>query len=126
MRPGMAVVMDGSLFLCTQATHVTPGNLRAFVQVKLKKISDGVTVEKRLRATEEIEQAFLDRRAMEYLYSDNTGHILMDMQSYDQVTAPDDLIGGLIKFFRPNTPLTALLHDGKVVTIALPTAVALT
>ena len=81
MRPGMAVTMDGTLFICTRATHVTPGNLRAFVQAKLKRISDGVIIEKRLRSTEEVEQAFLDRREMEYLYSDNTGHILMDMQT---------------------------------------------
>jgi elongation factor P len=126
MRPGMAVTMDGTLFICTQAAHVTPGNLRAFVQAKLKRVSDGVILEKRLRATEEIEQAFLDRREMEYLYSDNTGHILMDTKSYDQITVPDELIGGLIKFFKPNTPLTTLTNEGKVVTIELPKTVELT
>jgi len=126
MRQGMAVIMDGELYVCTQATHVTPGNLRAFVQVKLKRLSDGVGTEKRLRSTEDVEQAFLDRREMAYLYSDNAGHILMDTQSYDQVTVSDDLIGGQIKFFKPNTLLTALLHEGTVVTIELPKAVELT
>lgn len=126
MRPGMALMMDGDLYICTKSTHVTPGNLRAFVQAKLKKISDGITIEKRLRATEEVEEAFLDKRQMEYLYSDSTGHILMDMQTYDQVAAPDELIGELIKFFKPNTALTALLHNGNVVTLDLPKAVELT
>jgi elongation factor P len=125
LRPGMAVTMDGTLFICTQSTHVTPGNLRAFVQAKLKRLSDGVIIEKRLRSTEEVDQAFLDKREMEYLYSDNTGHILMDTQTYDQITVSDDLIGGLIKFFKPNTVLTALLHEGNVVTIDLPKAVEL-
>ncbi len=126
MRPGMAVTMDGNLFICTQATHVTPGNLRAFVQAKLKRISDGVIIEKRLRSTEEVEQSFLDRREMEYLYSDNTGHILMDTKTYDQITVSDELIGGLIHYFKPNTILAALLHDGKVVTVELPKTVELT
>lgn len=126
MRPGMAIMMDGELYICTKSAHVTPGNLRAFVQAKLKKISDGVTAEKRLRATEEVEEAFLDKRQMEYLYSDGTGHILMDMQTYDQVTAPDELIGELIRYYKPNTPLTALLHNGNVITIDLPKAVELT
>ena len=126
MRPGMAVTMDGSLFICTQATHVTPGNLRAFVQAKLKRISDGVILEKRLRSTEEVEQAFLDRREMEYLYSDTAGHVLMDTKTYDQITVSDDIIGGLIHYFKPNTPLTALLNEGKVVTIELPKTVELT
>ncbi len=114
MRPGMAIMMDGELYICTKSTHVTPGNLRAFVQAKLKKISDGVILEKRLRSTEEVEQAFLDRCEMEYLYSDNTGHILMDTRTYDQITVPDELIGELIKFFKPNTVVSTLLHKENV------------
>ena len=126
MRPGMAVMMDRDLYICTRSAHVTPGNLRAFVQAKLKKVSDGITIEKRLRATEEIEQAFLDKREMEYLYSDNSGHILMDTRTFDQITAPDELIGELIRYYKPNTILTVMLHEGKVVTIDLPKAVELT
>ena len=126
LRPGMAITLDSQLYVCVAATHVTPGNLRAFVQAKLRRISDRVIIEKRLRSTEEIEQAFLDRRQMEYLYSDNTGHILMDSQSYDQITVSDDLIGESIKFFRPNTPLTVLLHRENVVALELPKVVELT
>jgi elongation factor P len=118
--------MDGNLYICTKFAHVTPGNLRAFVQAKLKRISDGVTMEKRLRATEEVDEAYLDKREMEYLYSDSSGHILMDMQTFDQITAPDELIGELIKYYKPNTILTTMLHEGKVVTIDLPKAVELT
>jgi len=126
MRTGMAVILDGELYLCFHATHVTPGNLRAFVQAKLRRLSDGTIIEKRLRSTEEIELAYLDRREMEYLYSDKTGHILMDNQTYDQVTVPGELIGESIKFFKPNTPVTALLHEGRVVTLELPKVVELT
>ena len=125
MRPGMAVTMDGNLYVCTQAAHVTPGNLRAFVQAKLKRLSDGTIIDKRLRSTEEIEQAYMDKRQMQYLYSDPSGHILMDMQTYDQITVPNDLIGDLIKFFKPETILTAMLHNGNVVTIELPKTVDL-
>ena len=78
MRPGMAFILDGQLCVCTQATHVTPGNLRAFVQAKLRRLSDGVMMEKRLRSTEDVEEAFLDKRDMEYLYSDKTSHVFMD------------------------------------------------
>jgi elongation factor P len=126
MRPGMALMMDGDLYICTKSAHVTPGNLRAFVQAKLKRISDGITAEKRLRATEEVEEAYLDKRQMEYLYSDNNGHILMDSLTFDQITAPDALIGELIKYFKPNTMVTTLLHNGNVVTIELPKSVELT
>lgn len=125
IRPGMAVTMDGQLYVCVQATHVTPGNLRAFVQAKIRRVSDGVSFEKRLRSTEEIEQAYLDRRDMDYLYSDNTGHILMDGQTYDQLTVPNELMGESIKFLKPNTRLTALLNEGGVVALELPKIVDL-
>jgi elongation factor P len=126
MRAGMAVTLDGNLYICVHATHVTPGNLRAFVQAKLKRLSDGAIIEKRLRSTEDIEHVYLDRRDMEYLYSDNTGHVLMDNKTYDQVIVSDELIGESIKFFRPNTPVTALLNEGKVVVLELPKVVELT
>ncbi len=126
LRPGMATTLDGQLYICFQATHVTPGNLRAFVQAKLRRLSDGVIIEKRLRSTEELEQAFLDRREMEYLYSDDTGHVIMDKQTYDQVTVSDELIGGSIKFVKANTTLTTLLYENNVVAIELPKVVELT
>ncbi len=126
MRPGMAITMNGQLYICTKFAHVTPGNLRAFVQAKLKRISDGTIVETRLRATEEVVQAYLDKREMEYLYSDNTGHVLMDTKTFDQITVSNEIIGDLIKFFKPNTPLTAMLNNGNVVSIEIPKTVELT
>ena len=125
MRPGMAVKMNGQLYICVKFAHVTPGNLRAFVQAKLKRISDGSIIENRLRATEEIEQAFLDKREMEYIYSDSSGHVLMDSKTFDQITVPNEIIGDLIKFFKPNTMLTAMLNSGNVVSIEIPKTVEL-
>jgi len=125
MRPGMAFTLDGQLYVCFQSVHVTPGNLRAFVQAKLRRVADGVIIEKRLRSTEEVDQAFLDRREMEYLYSDKTGHILMDKASYDQITVPVELLGESIKFFKPNTSLMALLYQDNVVSVELPKVVEL-
>jgi elongation factor P len=121
----MAVTIDGKLYVCTQATHVTPGNLRAFVQAKLKGISDGTIIDKRLRSGEELEGAFLDKRQMEYLYSDNTGHVLMDTSTYDQITVFNELIGNSIKYFKPNTPVTVLLHEGNIVSLEMPKTVDL-
>ena len=125
MRPGMAFIVDGQLCICMVSTHVTPGNLRAFVQAKLRRLSDGVTMEKRLRSTEDVEQAFLDRRDMEYLYSDKSSHVFMDTTTYDQVTVSDELLGDAMKYFKPNTPVTALMHNETIVSIDLPKVVEL-
>jgi len=121
----MAVTIDGKLYVCVQSVHVTPGNLRAFVQAKLKCIADGTSVEKRLRSTEEVEQAYLDRREMTYLYSDSSGHVLMDSETYDQPVIDDDMMGDAKKYLKPDTSLTALLCGGKIVAIELPKVVEL-
>ncbi|TFG48533.1 MAG: elongation factor P [Candidatus Brocadiia bacterium] len=125
LRPGMAVTFDNKLYVCVQSTHVTPGNLRAFVQAKLKCIADGTIIDKRLRTTEDIEQAYLDRREMEYLYPESTGHVLMDIQTFDQPVVSEDMIGDSVKYLKPNTKLTALLCGGNIVAIELPKIVEL-
>jgi elongation factor P len=125
LRPGMAVIFDGKLYVITYFMHVTPGNLRAKVQLKIKDVKLGLTVEKRLRSDEEVEQTDLDRREIEYVYKDNTGFVFMDRETYDQFALPEELVGDLMKYLKPNTVVTGLAHDGNIITIDLPKAVDL-
>jgi elongation factor P len=125
LRPGMGIVLDGKLCICAQSVHVTPGNLRAFVQAKLRCIKDGTMLERRLRSTEDIEQVFLDKREMQYLYADKTGLVLMDTETYDQATMPIDMVADVVKYLKPNTMVVALVHEGNIVSIDLPKVVDL-
>src|SRR5207237_8780885 len=125
IRKGQAVVMDGKLFVVTGADHNTPGNLRAKVQFKLRDVTRGTIMDKRVSATEDIDTVNLDRRQVEYLYSDNEGHVLMDIETYDQTTIPKDVFGTDILYLKPNTQLLALFHDAKVVSYELPKTVDL-
>jgi elongation factor P len=125
LRPGMGIVLDGKLCICAQSVHVTPGNLRAFVQAKLRCIKDGTMLERRLRSTEDIEQVFLDKREMQYLYADRTGLVLMDTETYDQATMPIDMVADVVKYLKPNTMVVALVHEGNIVSIDLPKVVDL-
>ena len=93
IRRGQAVIIDGKLFVVTNADHNTPGNLRAKVQFKLRDVSKGTIQDKRVGATDDIQTATLDRRQVEYLYSDNEGHVLMDLETYDQNTIPREVFG---------------------------------
>src|SRR5207237_10828706 len=88
IRRGTAVIIDGKLFVVTNADHNTPGNLRAKVQFKLRDVTKGTIMDKRVGATDDIEITTLDSRQVEYLYSDNEGHILMDLETYEQNTIP--------------------------------------
>ena len=125
IRRGQAVIIDGKLFVVTNADHNTPGNLRAKVQFKLRDVAKGTIMDKRVGATDDIDTVNLDRRNVEYLYSDNDGHVLMDLETYDQNHIPKEVFGDDILFLKPNTQLSALFHDGKVVSYELPKTVDL-
>ncbi|HZK82735.1 MAG TPA: elongation factor P [Humisphaera sp.] len=120
IRKGTAVIMEGKLFVVTDANHNTPGNLRAKVQFKLRDVTKGTIMDKRVGATEDIETTVLDSRNVEYLYSDNEGHWLMDLENYEQNPISKEVFGDDIKYLKPNTALTALFHDGKLISYELP------
>ena len=126
LRPGMAIKYDGNLFLITEFTHVTPGNLRAFIQVKLRNLKTGSLIDKRLRSGEQVEQVDLDRRGMEYLYQQGEKFIFMDSQNYEQVELAAGFVGDFPLYILPNSEVIVLWCDGKAVSIELPKTVTLT
>src|SRR5882724_13630326 len=125
IKKGQAVMIDGKLYVVTNADHNTPGNLRAKVQFKLRDVAKGTIQDKRVGATDDIQTATLDRRQVEYLYSDNEGHVLMDLETFEQDTIPKEVFGNDILFLKPNTQLMAMFHEGKVVSYELPSTVEL-
>lgn len=125
LRPGMAVNMDGRLYLCVKTDHVKPGKGPAYLQAKLRAIGVGGITEKRFNSDAEIDGATLDRREMEYLYSDAQGATFMDTEDFDQVVMPTDVLGDALLYIRPNGTCTCLFHEGNPVAIELPSAVDL-
>jgi elongation factor P len=125
IRRGQAVIMDGKLYVVTNADHNTPGNLRAKVQFKLRDVSKGTIQDKRVGATDDIQTATLDRRSVEYLYTDAEGLVLMDLETYDQNTIPKEVFGDDVLYLKPNTALTAMFHEGKIVSYEMPKTVDL-
>jgi elongation factor P len=126
LRPGLGCKIDGKLYVITNFEHRTPGNLRAFIQIKIKDVIQGKTIERRLGSSDEIDVIDLDRREMEYLYSDNTGATFMDKENYDQVVISPDVLGDALLFLRPNADLTVLFYDGNAISLELPPSVDLT
>lgn len=123
LRPGMAIKIDGTLYIITQFQHVTPGNLRAFIALKIRNVASGSTVDKRLRSGEEIEQVDLDKRTMEYLFKEPGGYVFMDTESYEQMTLLEAFVGDFMPYVKPNTEITVLLSEGKPVSLELPNVV---
>ncbi|HBS28060.1 MAG TPA: elongation factor P [Phycisphaerales bacterium] len=126
LRPGYACRIDGKLFVITKFEHRTPGNLRAFVQVKLKDVTTGQSLEKRLGSGDEVEVTSLDRRNMEYLYQDGDSYVFMDTETYDQMNIAEEIVGDAMLYLRPNAQTIVLLHEGRPLLLELPPAVELT
>ena len=126
LRPGLGVKFDGKIYVITQFEHRTPGNLRAFIQLKIRDAINGRTIEKRLNSADDIDTVELDRRPMEYLYSDSSGATFMDSENYDQVILPVDVLGDALLFLRPNAEAMVLFYDGNAVSLELPASVDLT
>ncbi|MGE5346305.1 MAG: elongation factor P [Acidithiobacillales bacterium] len=125
LRPGMIVIYGGELHRVHSVLHKTPGNLRGFVQAKLRSLRSGAMNEHRFRSEDRIEKASLDTHEMQYLYSDATGHHFMNQETYDQITLPDEVVGEAMKYLLSETVITVDFHDGTPVSVELPTTVSL-
>jgi elongation factor P len=125
MRKGQTVTIDGKLYAIVDYQHVKLGKGGAVYQTKLKSLADGTIQNIRLRAEESVEEAYLDKRTYEYLYSSGSEHILMDTTNYDQITLDDDAFGDGPKYLKPNSQLQVSMYNGKPVIVTLPNTVDL-
>lgn len=125
IRKGNVLKIGNDLFTVLESMHRTPGNLRAFVQVKMRNLRTGLTSEDRYSSTTEVEKVALDTRDMQYLYHDNQGYHFMDTDSYEQFALQDEVLGDTMSFIVPESSVTMQWYDGKPVGIDLPAAVDL-
>ncbi len=125
MRKGKTVIIDGKLYAIVDFQHVKLGKGGAVYQTRLKNLTDGSVQNIRLRSEETIEEAYLDKRTYEYLYSSGSEHILMDTTTYDQITLDDDAFGDGRGYLKPNARLQVSMYEGRAVVVELPNTVDL-
>ena len=125
LRPGMCILHGGEVSRVMSVTHRTPGNLRAFVQARMRNLRTGNSFEHRFSSTENVERAILDTVPMEYLYSDGDQHHFMNQQTYEQVPLSDEVLGDGMLYLLPNSVIKVDFYDGNPVGVELPTTVTL-
>jgi elongation factor P len=125
IKKGLIIKVEGKLYVIVDYQHVKLGKGGAVYQTKLKSLTDGSIQNVRLRSEETIEEATLDKRTYEYLYSTADEHILMDTETYEEITLDDDAFGDGPKYLKPNTQLQVSMQEGKPVVITLPNTVDL-
>ena len=124
-RNGITIEYDGNIFQIIEFQHVKPGKGAAFVRTKLKNIKSGGVVEKTFRPTEKCPQARIDRKDMQYLYSDGELYNFMDVETYDQVALNADAVGDAMKFVKENEMVKMCSHNGSVFSVEPPLFVEL-
>lgn len=116
---------DGQLYHVVDRDLNTPGNWRAILQLKLKNLKTGSIAVNRVRPQDKVEQAYLDKREMEYIYQDGDGFVFMDTETSDQTTLPAEWVGDLMLYMKENTKAHVVFYEGKPLSLELPATVEL-
>lgn len=118
--PGMALDINGDIFIVTEHQHVKPGKGSAFCRIKIKNVKTNAVLERTLRSSDKFEDIELEEQELEYLYNTGDMYHFMNHVSYEQVEVPLDELAGTEKFLLENLAVTGLIHNHKVVKINLP------
>jgi elongation factor P len=120
IRRGHVIFFGGQPCRVMEFTHRTPGNLRAFVQARMRNLTNGSTFEHRFAATEFVEEARLDTKQLQVLYRDANGVHVMDAETYDQFTLDAETAGEQSQWLEPGMNFQADWLNGRAISIELP------
>ena len=122
----MVIKFNNDLFSIFKMEHRTPGNLRGFVQVKMRNFKTGTMIEHRFSSEDRVEKAALDEHEMEYLYDDGDYFYFMNTESFEQMHLTRDLLGDSTNFLIPNLKVNVEFYEGKPMSVELPPTVDMT
>jgi len=126
LRPGMVIKFNNDLFSVFSMTHRTPGNLRGFVQAKMRNLRSGTMMEHRFSSEDKVEKAILDEQEMEYLYDDGEYYYFMNTETYEQMHLMKDLLGDATQYLIPQLKVAVEFYEGKPISVELPPTVDMT
>ena len=125
LKNGMTLIVEDKLMQVVDFQHVKPGKGGAFVRTKLKAVESGKVVERTFRAGEDLPQAIVQKKSLQFLYREGDDFVFMDSESYEQSNVTAAAVGDAASYIREGDTLEVLEHDGRIVGIELPAAVAL-
>ncbi len=125
LKPGAVIKFNNELCTVLESEHRTPGNLRAFYQVKMRSMKSGKLLENRFRSGETIEFIRVEKNNYQFLYRDGDHFIFMDPSSYDQFPVDGIIVGKLADYMKEGQEAILSITDSTVLLIELPTTVVL-
>ena len=125
LRPGMIIKHNNDLHSVFSVEHRTPGNLRAFIQAKLRNLRTGAMFEHRFRSADTIDRVVVDETEMEFLYKDGDDYHFMNTETYDQIHLTKETLGDATDYLTPNLKIKVEFHEGRPLGVELPQTVDL-
>ena len=126
MRPGMVIKYNNELYTVFSVSHRTPGNLRGFVQAKMRSLRSGTMTENRFSSEDKVEKAIMEQHDMEYLYDDGEYYYFMNIETYEQMHLMKELLGDATFYLIPNLKVSVEFYEGKPISVELPATVDMT
>jgi elongation factor P len=123
MRPGMVIKYNNELYSVFSVNHRTPGNLRGFVQAKMRSLRTGSMTENRFSSEDKVEKAIMDEQEMEYLYDDGEYYYFMNTETYEQMHLMKDLLGDAVNYLIPQLRVSVEFYEGKPISVEMPPTV---
>ena len=119
-RNGVTFDMDGAVFQIVEFQHVKPGKGAAFVRTKIRNVISGAVVERTFNPSDKFPTAYIERKDMQYLYSDGDLYYFMDNETYENIPINADKLGDNFKFVKENTDVKVLSYKGVVFGVEPP------
>src|ERR1700739_1104644 len=126
MRPGMVIKYNNDLYSVFSVNHRTPGNLRGFVQARMRSLKNGTMIENRFSSEDKVEKAILDEIEMEYLYDDGEFFYFMNTENYEQMHLTKELLGDATSYLIPQLKVKVEFYEGQAIGVELPASVDMT
>ena len=124
-RNGITFELDGNVVQVIEFQHVKPGKGAAFVRTKYKNVITGAVVERSFNPTDKYPTAYIERKDMQYLYSDGDLYYFMDMETYEQQPIDKSKLGSAFQFVKENMEVKVLSYKGNVFGVEPPNVVEL-
>ncbi len=122
----MVVKFNNDLFSIFSVSHRTPGNLRGFVQAKMRNLKSGSMMEHRFSSEDKLERAILDEVQMEYLYDDGESYYFMNTSNYEQMHLTKEILGDAVEYLIPQLLVNVEFYEGRAISVELPATVEMT
>lgn len=120
IKAGLTILVDGQVNMVIETQHVKPGKGAAFVRVKLRNLKNGGIQEKTFRGDEKTDEAFVEERKLQYLYTAGQMYHFMDQENFEEIAILEDYLGDKKRFLKDNLEVSGYFYKGETLSVNLP------